>query len=89
MFFTLQDLRALLLIFSVQPPKVLDKMLYESLHYILSVCHEHQQQREEAAREQAGQRRRNSSQDSQGNESGKEETGRELDGNSFYRNDKN
>jgi len=49
-------------------------MLYESLHYILGVCQEHQRQREEAtSRDYAAQRRRNSSQDSQGNESAKEE----------------
>ena len=39
-----QDLRAMLLIFSVQPPKKLNSLLEESLHYILQVCHDHQKQ---------------------------------------------
>ncbi|XP_078316021.1 ubiquitin carboxyl-terminal hydrolase 34-like isoform X4 [Crassostrea virginica] len=38
------DLRAMLLIFSVQPPKKLNSLLEESLHYILQVCHDHQKQ---------------------------------------------
>ncbi|KAH3844748.1 hypothetical protein DPMN_087010 [Dreissena polymorpha] len=49
-----QDLRALLLIFSVQPPRHINKLLYESLHYILQVCREFQNQRDaEAASEVA------------------------------------
>ncbi|XP_052272263.1 ubiquitin carboxyl-terminal hydrolase 34-like isoform X3 [Dreissena polymorpha] len=48
------DLRALLLIFSVQPPRYINKVLYESLHYILQVCREFQHQRDaEAASEVA------------------------------------
>ena len=35
----------MLLIFSVQPPKHFNKILYESLQYIMQVCREHQQQR--------------------------------------------
>jgi hypothetical protein len=45
-----QDLRAMLLIFSVQPPKKMNPLLVDSLHYILSICRENQQQRAEAAR---------------------------------------
>ena len=41
------DIRAMLLVFSVQQPKQWNKMLYESLQYILQVCREHQQQRAE------------------------------------------
>ncbi|XP_053405325.1 ubiquitin carboxyl-terminal hydrolase 34-like isoform X2 [Mercenaria mercenaria] len=61
------DLRAMLLIFSVQPPKHMNKMLYESLQYILHVCREHQQQRAEqtTSTRTRQQRRRNSSQESQ------------------------
>ena len=41
------DIRAMLLIFSVQQPKQWNKLLYDSLQYILQVCREHQQQRAE------------------------------------------
>ncbi|KAL4238015.1 Ubiquitin carboxyl-terminal hydrolase 34 [Mactra antiquata] len=60
------DLRAMLLVFSVQPPKHVNKILYESLQYILHVCHEHQQQRaEQASLSHTRQSRvRNSSQES-------------------------
>lgn len=57
----------MLLIFSVQPPKHMNKMLYESLQYILHACRELQQQRAEqtSAARARQQRRRNSSQESQ------------------------
>ncbi|KAL3873492.1 hypothetical protein ACJMK2_036602 [Sinanodonta woodiana] len=61
------DLRAMLLIFSVQPPKHLNQLLMESLQYIMQLCREHQQQRAADAATQAKMigRRRTSSQDSQ------------------------
>ncbi|XP_052769790.1 ubiquitin carboxyl-terminal hydrolase 34-like isoform X3 [Mya arenaria] len=70
------DVRALLLIYSVQPPRSVNSMLYESMQYIQDVCHEMQQQQQqqlqglEAARESGDsssdtrQRRRTVSQDS-------------------------
>ena len=57
-----QDLRAMLLIFSVQPPKKMNPLLVDSLHYILSICRDNQQQRAEAARIQ---NRKRSGSDSQ------------------------
>ena len=57
----------MLLIFSVQQPKQWNKLLYDSLQYILQVCREHQQQRAEqvATPAKGKQRRRLSSQCSQ------------------------
>ena len=40
----------MLLIFSVQPPKKLNPLLMDSLHFILSICRENQHQRAEASR---------------------------------------
>ncbi|XP_064603807.1 ubiquitin carboxyl-terminal hydrolase 34-like isoform X2 [Liolophura sinensis] len=42
------DLRAMLLIFSVQPPKQLSGLLVDSLQFILGVCRSQQQQKTEA-----------------------------------------
>ena len=78
----LQDLRAMLLIFSVQPPKQLNKILYESLQYILHVCQEQQQHRADVAAatntKLSAQRRRNSSAGSSHEEENTEETGLRL-----------
>ncbi|XP_076099132.1 ubiquitin carboxyl-terminal hydrolase 34-like isoform X2 [Mytilus galloprovincialis] len=57
------DLRAMLLIFSVQPPKKMNPLLMDSLHYILSICRENQQQRAEAARIQSRKRSGSESQE--------------------------
>lgn len=46
------DLRAMLLIFSVQPPKKLNSLLEDSLHYILQVCRDHQKQQEVVSQSQ-------------------------------------
>ena len=71
----MQDIRAMLLIFSVQQPKQWNKLLYESLQYILKLCREHQQQRSEQATTTKGkQRRKLSSQCSQEDE-GSEDAG--------------
>ena len=73
------DLRAMLLVFSVQQPKQWNKMLYESLQYILQVCREHQQQRsEQVAGATKGKQRRGLS--SQGSD---EEEAAEDDGKLF------
>lgn len=68
------DIRAMLLIFSVQQPKQWNKLLYDSLQYILQVCREHQQQRAEqiAGASKGKQRRRLSSQCSQEEEGGED-----------------
>lgn len=42
----------MLLIFSVQPPKKLNSLLEDSLHYILQVCRDHQKQQEVASQSQ-------------------------------------
>ncbi|XP_048258866.1 ubiquitin carboxyl-terminal hydrolase 34-like isoform X4 [Haliotis rufescens] len=52
------DLRAMLLIFTVQMPKTTSPILLESLHYILRVCREHQQQRAEMEATAAAEARR-------------------------------
>ncbi|KAK3093520.1 hypothetical protein FSP39_016701 [Pinctada imbricata] len=57
------DLRAMLLIFTVQPPKKLNNILIDSLHYILTVCREHQKQRSEFMAKQH--RKRSGSMESQ------------------------
>ena len=51
----MQDLRALLLIFSVQPPRSLSALLQESLRFILDTCHT-MQERRAAAQAEARQR---------------------------------
>ena len=68
----------MLLIFSVQQPKQWNKLLYDSLQYILQVCREHQQQRvEQVATTKVKQRRKLSSQCSQ-EEEVSEDAGRLL-----------
>lgn len=42
----------MLLIFSVQPPKKLNSLLEDSLHYILQVCRDHQKQQEVVSQSQ-------------------------------------
>lgn len=42
----------MLLIFSVQPPKKLNSLLEDSLHYILQVCRDHQKQQEAMSQSQ-------------------------------------
>lgn len=76
-----QDLRAMMLIFSVQPPKQLNPLLVESLQYILQACREHQQQRAEII---AAQRKRSGSDHSQEEDIDPETTSMKHTGNKHY-----
>ncbi|XP_021379697.1 ubiquitin carboxyl-terminal hydrolase 34-like isoform X3 [Mizuhopecten yessoensis] len=71
------DLRTMLLIFSVQPPKQLNSLLVDSLQYILQVCRQHQHQRAADTSQRSVTRKRSGSQGDSGEE---EEATEEISG---------
>lgn len=69
------DLRTMLLIFSVQPPKQLNSLLVDSLQYILQVCRQHQHQRSADTSQQQTPRKRSGSQAESGEEEATDDSG--------------